>query len=75
MKAIFFKGLVIVLPVCVIGGLVYLIFLGFYSLFSDMQLKRELDQIAREAEQRRKQQPQSEAAPQQEHSVEDLFKK
>lgn len=72
MKEVFFKGLVVVLPICVIGGLLYGIFIGFYSLYSDMRLKRELDQIAREAAERRRQQPQ--ASDSQDHTVEDLFK-
>lgn len=73
MKEIFFKGLVVALPVCIIGGLLYLIFFGFYSLYSDIRLKRELEQIADEAEQRRKAkptQPQSSRTP----TVEDLFR-
>lgn len=74
MKEIFFKGLVIALPVCVVGGLLYGIFIGFYSLYSDMRLKKELDQIAREAKQRREQRP-SEVPPTSGSTVEDLFKK
>ncbi len=72
MKEIFFKGLVVALPICVIGGLVYTIFIGFYSLYADMRLKRELEQIAREAEERRRQEPEEDAAAP--HTVEDLFK-
>lgn len=75
MKEIFFKGLVIALPVCVVGGLLYAIFIGFYSLYEDMRLKRELDQISREAEQRRKQETPSEVPPTAGNTVEDLFKK
>lgn len=74
MKEIFFKGLVVALPLCVIGGLIYCIFIGFYSLYSDMRLKRELAQIAREAEERRRQQPKEENAPASSSSVEDMFK-
>ena len=73
MKEIFFKGLVVALPIMVIGGLIYLIFHGFHSLYSDMRLKRELDQISRESAERRRQQP-----PEEQHgkktSPEDLFK-
>ena len=57
MKEIFFKGLVVVLPILVIGGLVYLIFHGFYSLYEDIRLKRELDQISKESAERRRQRP------------------
>ena len=73
MKEIFFKGLVIALPICVVGGLLYGIFIGFYSLYSDMKLKRELDQIAREAAERRKQRSEPEL-PSRQPTVEDLFK-
>ena len=71
MKEIFFKGLAVALPLAVLGGLVYLIFHGFYSLFSDMRLKRELDQIKRESEERRKQQP---AVQMRKSTVEELYK-
>jgi|GEM_PF-5433167 len=57
MKEIFFKGIAIALPCLVIGGLFYLVFHGFYSLYADRQLKKELDQIARESAERRRQQP------------------
>lgn len=57
MKEIFFKGIAIALPCLVIGGVVYLVFHGFYSLFADRQLKKELDQIARESKDRRAQLP------------------
>lgn len=73
MKEVFFRGLVIALPICVISGLLYGVFIGFYSLFTDMRLKRELDQIAREADERRKRQSSSELGEKQ-PSVEDLFK-
>ena len=73
MKEVFFKGLVVALPICIIGGLLYGIFIGFYSLFSDMRLKRELDQIKREAQARRKNQPKSEPAASS-ANIEDLFK-
>ena len=56
MKEIFFKGVAVVLPLVVLGGLVYLIFRGFYELYSDIQLKRELEQIRRESAERRRQQ-------------------
>ncbi len=55
MKEIFFKGVAVALPVVVLGGLVYLIFHGFYALYSDVQLKRELEKISRESAQRRRQ--------------------
>ncbi len=71
MKEIFFKGLVVALPVLVIGGLVYLIFHGFYSLYEDMRLKRELDQIAKESAERRRQNPPVE--PAKKTSPEDMF--
>jgi len=57
MKEIFFKGLVVALPILVIGGLVYLVGHGFYSLYADMRLKKELEEIARESAQRRESQP------------------
>ena len=57
MKEIFFKGIAIALPLLVIGGLAYMIFHGFYSLYSDMQLKKELEQIKQESAERRRQQP------------------
>lgn len=71
MKEIFFKGIVVALPVLVLGGLIYLVFHGFYSLYEDMQLKRELEQISRESAERRKQNPPKEKpkAP----SPEDFF--
>ena len=72
MKEVFFKGLVIALPLCVVGGLIYGLFIGFYSLYADMQLKKELDQIAREAAERRKNR--SELEEPTKHTVEDLFK-
>ena len=72
MKEIFFNGIVVALPVLVIGGLIYLVFHGFYSLYQDMKLKRELDQIRRESEQRRREQP-VEKAPEKTPSPEDLF--
>ena len=72
MKEIFFKGIVVALPVLVIGGLIYLVFHGFYSLYQDMKLKRELDQIRRESEQRRREQP-VEKAREKTPSPEDLF--
>ena len=55
MKEIFFKGVAVALPVVVLGGLVYLIFHGFYALYSDIQLKRELEKISRESAERRRQ--------------------
>ena len=60
MKEIFFKGLVVALPVLMIGGLVYLVFHGFYSFYADIRLKRELDQISRESAERRKNRPRDE---------------
>ncbi len=55
MKEIFFKGVAVALPLVVLGGLVYLIFHGFYALYSDIQLKRELEQLSRESAERRRQ--------------------
>lgn len=72
MKEIFFKGLVVALPIGVIGGLLYLIFHGFYSLYSDMRLKRELDQISRESAERRAQRP-AEEKRRKKPSPEDFF--
>ena len=54
MKEIFFKGVAVTLPVVALGGLVYLIFHGFYALYSDIQLKRELETISRESAERRR---------------------
>ena len=71
MKDIFFKGLLIALPLLVIGGLLYLIFHGFYSLYQDRQLKKELDQIARESVERRRKTPPE--APATRTTPEDLF--
>ena len=73
MKEIFFKGIVVALPVMVIGGLLYLVFHGFYSLYSDMRLKRELDQISRESAQRRARSTTEEKEPTKTTSPEDLF--
>jgi len=73
MKSIFFKGLMVALPLVVIGGLVYLIFHGFYSLYSDMRLKRELDQISRESAQRRVQRPPDETRKKKVSSPDDFF--
>ncbi len=61
MKEIFFKGVVIVLPLVVLGGLAYLIFHGFYALYADIRLKKELAQISRESATRRRQEPQQSA--------------
>ncbi len=60
MKEIFFKGVAVALPLVVLSGLVYLIFHGFHALYSDIQLKKELEKISREsaARRRRKQHPQ-----------------
>ena len=55
MKEIFFKGVAVALPLVVLGGLVYLIFHGFYALYSDIQLKKELETISRESAARRRQ--------------------
>ena len=57
MKEIFFKGLAVALPIMVLAGLVYLIFHGFYALYADIQLKKELEKISRESVKRRQQQP------------------
>ena len=57
MKEIFFKGVAIALPLLVVGGLVYLVFHGFYSLYQDILLKRELEQIKRESAERRRTTP------------------
>lgn len=54
MKDIFFKGIIIALPLLAGGGLLYLVFHGFYSLYQDMQLKKELEQISRESAERRR---------------------
>ena len=72
MKEIFFKGLVVALPILVIGGLGYLVFHGFYSLHSDMRLKRELEQISRESAERLRQRP-KEKKPKKAPSPEDFF--
>ena len=61
MKEIFFKGVVIVLPLVVLGGLAYLIFHGFYALYADIRLKKELARISRESATRRQQEPQQSA--------------
>ena len=55
MKEIFFKGVAVALPLVVFGGLAYLVFHGFYSLYCDIQLKRELEEISRESAARRRQ--------------------
>lgn len=73
MKEIFFKGVIVALPLVVFGGLVYLIFHGFYSLYSDMRLKRELDQISRESAERRRQRP-VEPKPKKAPSPDDFFR-
>lgn len=72
MKEVFFKGLVVALPILVIGGLAYLVFHGFYSLYADMRLKRELEQISRESAERRRQRP-AEEKPKKAPSPEDFF--
>ena len=72
MKEIFFKGIAVALPCLVIGGILYLFFHGFYSLYQDRQLKKELDEIARESAARRRERPQQQqpkAAP----TAEDFF--
>ena len=74
MKEVFFKGLVVALPIVVISGLVYAIFLGFYQLYSDMQLKRELKQIEREAKDRRRREAVDAEQESQTFTVEDYFK-
>lgn len=72
MKEIFFKGIAIAIPCLVIGGLLYLVFHGFYSLYADRRLKKELDQIAQESAKRRQQQPPQEK--QKAPTAEDFFK-
>lgn len=71
MKEIFFKGIAIALPLLLIGGVVYMVFHGFYSLYSDIRLKKELDQISRESAERRKERPPEKRKA---HSPEDFFK-
>ena len=73
MKEIFFKGLLIALPLLLVGGLAYLVFHGFYSLYQDMQLKKELEQIRLESEKRRRNRTTDEPPPNH-GSPEDLFK-
>lgn len=73
MKEIFFKGLVIALPLCVFGGLAYLIFHGFYSFYSDIKLKKELEAIARESAAKRKEQPEP-IEPKKAPTAEDFFR-
>ena len=70
MKEIFFKGVAVALPVVVLGGLAYLIFHGFYALYSDIQLKRELEKISREsaARRRQKRRPQEDETESVQHS-------
>ena len=70
MKEIFFKGVAVALPLFVLGGLIYLVFNGFYQLYADMQLKRELDQIRRESEIRRQRRKEAESAADQVSSAE-----
>jgi arginine exporter protein ArgO len=72
MKEIFFKGIAIALPLLVVGGVIYMIFHGFYSLYSDMRLKKELEQIQRESAERRRQRPPEERAKA--PSPEDFFR-
>ena len=72
MKEIFFRGIIVALPLVVISGLLYLIFHGFYSLYADMRLKRELEQISRESAERRRQRPPEEKRKKP-HSAEDFF--
>ncbi len=59
MKEIFFKGVAIAIPLAMILGIVYMIFHGFYSLYSDWQLKKELEQIRRDSVSRRRQRAES----------------
>lgn len=72
MKEIFFKAIAIALPLLAVGGVIYMIFHGFYSLYADRQLKKELDQIRRESEERRRQHPPEENRPK--ATAEDFFK-
>ena len=55
MKEIFFKGVAVAVPLVVLVGLVYWIFKGFHELYSDIQLKKELEQIRRDSAARRQQ--------------------
>ncbi len=73
MKETFFKAIAIALPLLVVGGVCYMVFHGFYSLYADRQLKKELDEISRDAEQRRRQRPAKESRPKT-TSAEDFFK-
>jgi hypothetical protein len=57
MKEIFFKGVAVALPIVLFAGIGYLIFRGFYELYEDIQLKRELKQIRRESVARRAKRP------------------
>lgn len=72
MKEVFFKGIAIAVPLLLVAGLVYLIFHGLYSLYSDMQLKKELEQIRRESAERRRLRPPEKKR--REPSPEDFFK-
>lgn len=72
MKEIFFKAIAVALPLLAAGGIVYMVFHGFYSLYADRQLKKELDQIRRESEERRRQRPPEERRKP--ASAEDFFK-
>lgn len=73
MKEIFFKGIAIALPLLVVGGVIYMVFHGFYSLYADRQLKKELEQIRRESEELRRQRPPEEKRKET-ASAEDFFK-
>jgi hypothetical protein len=69
MKEIFFKGVAVAIPVLLVGGLVYMMFHGVYSLYSDWQLKKELEEIRRDSIGRRRRARESGGA--QDHSAED----
>jgi hypothetical protein len=55
MKEIFFKGVAVAVVLSMAGGLVYMLFHGLYTLFSDWKLQQELQQIERESVARRRQ--------------------
>ena len=57
MKQLFFTFLAIALPVIAFGGVIYMFLHGLYRLFDDWRLARELNDLRRESELRRRENP------------------
>lgn len=61
MKGMFFIGVLVLIPVIVLGGgFVYLVWRSIYSLYDDWQLGKELEEIREVSRARREERNESE---------------